>query len=76
MMKRLIERLWKDDGGALIAMEFLFVATILVLGIIVGLVSVREAIKAEHFRKAIDDAARNYRLGCLAPQSRSSGNNE
>jgi len=47
MMKRLIERLWKDDGGALIAMEFLFVATILVLGIIVGLVSVREAIKAE-----------------------------
>ncbi len=47
MVKRLVERLWKDDGGALIAMEFLFVATILVLGIIVGLVSVREAIKAE-----------------------------
>jgi Flp pilus assembly pilin Flp len=47
MMKRVIERLWKDDGGALIAMEFLFVATILVLGIIVGLVGLREAVKAE-----------------------------
>jgi Flp pilus assembly pilin Flp len=47
MVKRLIDRLWKDDGGALIAMEFLFVATILVIGIIAGLVNVREAVKLE-----------------------------
>src|SRR4051794_32583095 len=73
MMKRLIERLWKDDGGALIAMEFLFVATILALGIIVGLVSVREAIKAEltELGNAILALSQGFVIwensGCCAP---------
>ena len=47
MMKRAFDRLWNDDGGALIAIEFLFVATILVIGIIVGLSGVRVAVNAE-----------------------------
>jgi Flp pilus assembly pilin Flp len=44
---RLLNRLWNDDCGALIAMEFLFVATILVIGIVVGLTTVRNAVTAE-----------------------------
>jgi hypothetical protein len=44
MGMRLFARLWKDDCGALIATEWVFVATILVLGIITGLVSVRQAV--------------------------------
>jgi Flp pilus assembly pilin Flp len=47
MLKSVFDRLWNDDDGALIAMEFLFVATILVIGIIVGLSGVRVAINAE-----------------------------
>ena len=47
MTKHLVQRLWNDDAGALIAIEFLFVATILIIGIIVGLSAVREAVKAE-----------------------------
>jgi len=47
MMKRVFGQLWNDDDGALIAMEFLFVATILVIGIIVGLSGVRVAVNAE-----------------------------
>jgi hypothetical protein len=46
-MNRLFTKLWNDDAGALIAMEFLFVATILIIGIIVGLVNLRGAINAE-----------------------------
>jgi len=46
-MSNMMRKLWKDDCGALIAMEFLFVATILVIGIIVGLSAVRSAINAE-----------------------------
>jgi Flp pilus assembly pilin Flp len=46
-MSNMMRKLWKDDCGALIAMEFLFVATILVIGIIVGLTAVRSAINAE-----------------------------
>jgi Flp pilus assembly pilin Flp len=46
-MKHLMAKLWNDDCGALIAMEFLFVATILVIGIIVGLTAVRSAINIQ-----------------------------
>jgi hypothetical protein len=47
MVKSLATKLWNDDAGALIASEFLFVATILVIGIVVGLSSVRVAVNAE-----------------------------
>lgn len=47
MFKHLMARLWDDDGGALIATEFLFVATILIIGIVVGLSGLRSAINAE-----------------------------
>jgi hypothetical protein len=47
MLRNLFAKLWKDDQGALIAMEFLFVATILVIGTIVGLTTLRGAINAE-----------------------------
>jgi len=46
-MKQLFARLWKDDAGAIIASEFLFVVTILVIGIIVGLANVRDAVVTE-----------------------------
>jgi hypothetical protein len=46
-MKNLFAKLWKDDCGALIATEWVFVATILVLGSIVGLVAVRQAVISE-----------------------------
>jgi len=45
--KQLFRKLWSDDQGALIAMEFLFVAVITVIGIITGLVAVRNAINTE-----------------------------
>jgi hypothetical protein len=47
MMKTMLKKLWVDDGGALIAVEWMFVATILVIGAIVGIVAVRNAVNAE-----------------------------
>jgi hypothetical protein len=44
---RIWEQLWRDDAGALIASEYLFVATILVIGTVVGLTNLREAVNAE-----------------------------
>ena len=46
-MAQLMRKLWQDDCGALIASEFLFVATILVIGVIIGLTAVRTAINVE-----------------------------
>ena len=42
-----LSRMWRDDAGAIIATEYLFVVTILVIGIIVGLSNLRAAINAE-----------------------------
>ena len=46
-MRQLMSRLWNDDRGALIAIEWVFVATILVLGVTVGLATVRNAVNSE-----------------------------
>src|SRR5215203_5327967 len=46
-MSKCFAQLWNDDAGALIAIEFLFVATILIIGIIVGLAGVRDAVNTE-----------------------------
>src|SRR5947207_13620887 len=46
-MTHLVRKLWRDDCGALISAEFLFVATILVIGVIIGLTNVRAALNAE-----------------------------
>src|SRR5262245_24182604 len=43
-MFHLMCKLWKDDCGALISTEFLFVATILVIGVVAGLVLIRDAV--------------------------------
>jgi Flp pilus assembly pilin Flp len=46
-MKQLLSKFWNDDNGALIATEYLFVVTILVIGVIVGMTNVRDALIAE-----------------------------
>lgn len=42
-----LSQLWQEDHGAVIATEYLFVVTILVIGIIVGLTNLRAALNAE-----------------------------
>ena len=46
-MKNLMSKLWRDDQGALFAAEYLFLATIVGIGIVVGLTGVRNAVTAE-----------------------------
>jgi hypothetical protein len=61
-MNRFVCRLWKDDCGALIATEWVFVATILVLGSITGLVAVRQAVITEltEFADAVLSLSQSY----------------
>jgi hypothetical protein len=68
----MLKSLWHDDRGALIASEFLFVATILVIGVIVGLASVRDAVNTElvELANAILALSQGYSIsgqaGCCA----------
>ncbi len=71
-MKKVLAQLWNDDAGALIASEFLFVATILVIGTIVGLAEVRNAVNVElsEFANALLALSQGYtingQIGCGA----------
>ena len=51
-MTRLLRQLWDDDHGALLATEWVFMGTILVIGIIPGLVAVRDAMNAAMLKSA------------------------
>ena len=43
----MFKRLWNDEAGAVVSAEIMLVATILVIGMIVGLKSVRDAVLTE-----------------------------
>ncbi len=63
----MMQKLWKDDCGALIAVEWVFVATILVLGVITGLVAVRNAVtdELEDFATAVLSLDQSYSFAGL-----------
>lgn len=44
MLRNLLQQLWLDDGGAIISVEWILFVSILIFGIIPGLVVVRNGI--------------------------------
>ncbi|MCE9605433.1 MAG: hypothetical protein K8U03_11095 [Planctomycetia bacterium] len=46
-MKIAFARLWNEEVGAIVSAEIMLIATILVLGVIVGLKSVRDSVVTE-----------------------------
>jgi hypothetical protein len=58
-------KLWNDDQGALIATEWVFVATILVIGLVVGLKAVQQAVlnELEEVAGAIGAISQSYSYG-------------
>ena len=46
-MKKLLFKLWQDQDGFVVSTELILVATILVIGMIVGLATVRNAVVQE-----------------------------
>ncbi len=44
---RVLQRLWNDDAGFIVSAELLLIATIAVIGLIVGLTAVRDAVTSE-----------------------------
>lgn len=43
----MLKKLWNDEAGAVVSAEIMLVATILVIGMVVGLKSVRDAVLTE-----------------------------
>lgn len=74
-MRLLLQKLWADNRGALIAVEWVFLATILILGILTGLIAVRQAVLSEltEFAQAILGLNNSFSFSatsnCLASQA-------
>ena len=64
-MRQLMLRMWQDDSGALIATEWVFVATILVLSLVVGLKAVESAVEGEliDFANAVGSLNQSFSFG-------------
>ena len=61
-MKSSINRLWTEETGAIISAEIMLVGSILVLGVIVGLKSVRDSVVTElaDVAQAISNVNQSY----------------
>jgi Flp pilus assembly pilin Flp len=64
-MRSMLLKLWRDDAGALIATEWVFVVTILVIGLVVGLKTVQQAVlnELEEVATAIGAISQTYSYG-------------
>lgn len=74
-MRNFMLQLWNDDRGALIATEWVFVSTIMVIGVVAGLKSVQQAVVSElaDLANAVGSLSQQYNFsgtsGCAASTS-------
>ncbi len=67
-----MSRLWKDEGGFVVSFELILVATLLVIGIMVGLATLRNSVNAElaEVADAIMSISQGYQIsgqtGCCS----------
>ncbi len=63
-----MNRLWNEETGAIISSEYMLVATILVLGVIVGLKSVRDSVVTElaDVAQALANVSQSYSFSAVS----------
>ena len=71
----MLKNLWNDEAGALLSAEFILLATILVIGAIVGLKAVQEAIVTElaDVAQAVANVNQSYSFAASSGHSSSTG---
>ncbi len=68
---RMFAKLWKDEVGAVVSAELVLVATTVLLGLIVGLATLRDGINNElaDVAQAIDDLDQSYEISGILGHS-------
>ena len=64
----MMKNFWMDEGGALLSMEAVLLATILVIGVVVGLSALQDAVVQElaDVGAAIGSVNQSFSLGAVA----------
>jgi Flp pilus assembly pilin Flp len=67
-MKQFALRLWRDDAGFVVSTELVLIATIVVIGLIAGLTTVRDAVVTElaDVADAISEVDQSYSYGAVS----------
>jgi hypothetical protein len=74
-MRNFMSKLWNEDRGALLATEWVFVSTIMVIGVVAGLKSVQQAVvtELEDLANAVGSLSQSYTFsgtsGCAGSTS-------
>jgi hypothetical protein len=70
-----MKRLWNDEAGFIVSMELMIVATVVVLGMLVGLVAIREQLVQElaDVAEAISEFNQSYSYAAVIGHSSSTG---
>lgn len=74
-MKKLVCRLWQEESAAIVSAEIVLVMTILVIGVIVGLKSVRDSVVTElaDVGQAIANVNQSYSFSAVSGHHTYSG---
>lgn len=75
MTKHIINRFWNENDGAIVSAEIMLVASILVLGVIVGLKSVRDSVVTElaDLAQAVSNIDQSYCYSGVCGHAANSG---
>lgn len=63
----LLKKLWKDEGGFVISSELILIATVLVIGLLVGMVTLRDQVTQElaDVADAISELTQSYQYSTI-----------
>ena len=72
-MKNLVSRLWSDEAGFVVSSELVLIGTILVIGLVVGLTSLRDQVVQEtaDLAEAISNINQSYSFSAVTGHSSS-----
>lgn len=72
-MRKLAMRLWRDQAGFVVSTEMVLVATIVVVGLITGLTTVRDQLSTElaDLADAISEVDQSYSFGAITAHASS-----
>lgn len=72
---KIMSRLWKEEAGAIVSAEIVLVASILVIGVIVGLKSLRDSVVTElaDVAQAIANISQSYSFSAVTGHHAYSG---
>jgi Flp pilus assembly pilin Flp len=77
-MKQLALRLWRDEAGFVVSTELILIATIVVIGLITGLTTVRDAVVHElaDVADAVSEVDQSYSWGAITAHCASTAGSE